>query len=261
MHVEDVSKEINFPFKILQPYVYSLSNMEDNPIPWHLGIHSDAMGRDAPASSLMFEHTRLTIRVIAFMYQKHRDWDMPMGMKEDRANKVLEDLKSELIKQVNKWKPKMFEIAVELGKMSGGKATKAIERFSKGLVRHIKLIITIAESKFKGNEEKMNKAIDQLTRKNARFMLNVLKEITQDDEDLFLDPWMNHIQCTADYIAAGNDAVQREGDDQTFDILASKCLRNSVKVGVVLDRLVRPIPMKNISSKIEEEPKQQGVYW
>jgi hypothetical protein len=205
----------------------------------------------------MFEHTRLTIRVVAFMYQKYRDRDMPMGMSEDRADEVLEDLKSELIEQVNEWKPRMFELAKVLGGMRDGDATKATERFSKGLVRHIVLVATLAESKFEGNEEEVKNATNQLTGKNARFMLRVLEEITQVDKGFFVDPWMTHIQCTAEYIAAGNAAVQREGDDQTFDQLASECLRDSVKVGTVLDHLIRPLPMKNISSKEEKT----GVYW
>ena len=221
--------------------------MED-PIPWHLGVHSNSMYKYAPISSLIFEHTRLTIRVVAFMYQKYRDWDMPMGIPEDFSEETLKDLKDEVLDQVDEWKPSMANIAIRLKGFTSEGSREVVDLFAESLRRHVELVYTLAQSTFEKKEEIAERVVNELDGRNASSILNSLVTITGGDISKFKSLWTDHLRCTVAYIEAG-----RTGEDLTFDQYASACMRDSVNVGIALDQLMRPTPTR-ISSK-------ENVYW
>jgi len=213
-------------------------------IPWHLGIHVPEMGRESTAAGLMFEHTRLTIRAIAFLYQMFRDDGNPMGLTKERASKVMPILVEQLLVQTDEWKVRIYQIATRVRGYSDGNARRAAELFSGLMKKHIRLAADVASGTYEGNPTKTGASASVLYGDNAKEIVAILTRITRGDRRRFEKLWKDHLDCTAAYISAG-----ASGDDVSFNAKASECLSISVRVGTALDEAMGIGSTPSVSSK------------
>lgn len=231
------------------------ASVPTNNIPWHLGIYTSSMTEHATASALMFEHTRLTIRVIAFLYQtirEHAAGAEPLHLAiQEQTNSVLDIVVRELIGQTDHWYERMYTIGRQVGGYSRDKASNESNVFVALLKEHISLAYEYANAKFLGNKDEANGYADDLYNTNGSQMVELLSKMTNSpDQVKFARLWKNHLDCTAAYIGAGTS-----GNDAFFDAKASECLRISVLVGAALDNPMgyRTYLSREVGSKIAED--------
>jgi hypothetical protein len=242
--------------------------MEDTSmaVPWHLAVYTPSMGIDATASALMFEHTRLTIRAIAVLYQTMRDQRLglePLGLADrNQTEEVQNTVVNELLAQVEHWRPKIMYIATMVREYTYPQiviqTTRLLGREGHDpeglLVDHILLAYRYATAMFLERHENASRLAEDLYGENAGQIVEILSNITlSPGHDRFSNLWKTHLDCTAAYIDAA-----RTGDDEQFDIYASKCLRSSVLVGAALDESLGHVTYltREANSSIAAEEKK-----
>jgi len=197
-------------------------------VPWHLSIHVPETGEYASIAGLMFEHTRLMIRIVAFMSQL----DI-LNFSPDLENRIDQSMLNDAKIQINAWKAVFYRIALSNPEIIRENILPAINDLGQALEDHINLCSNLSVAVRSRNTSITDKITKEIYESNSILIANPLAELIGSEDSGVKKLWINHVYSVVDYITSIT-----EGFD-AFNTKATQCIVNASITGYNLELLTR----------------------